>query len=341
MQGAVRPRALLPALAFALICAHLPADVLAGERAASTVLGIWGDYQPAATTKWVPVSLLSFAKDSGNAGGGSSGNRQDDKDKKEKKDKKKEKDKDKDKKKDKCKDKHKEKHKDKCKKKDKDEADDNDDDEEASDEQEDGDGQVVEGADADPGVSPAVVASGTELTISGTSAATIVALDRYSFRPTTAGGAGDSVLAFSISGEPLWAVFNELTGELSGTPGEADVGLYQAITISVTDGGSSASLAPFSIEVTAIGTATGSVTLNWIPPTENEDGTPLMDLAGYRVYWGEFPGTHTEVMDFDNPGLSRVVIDNLAPGSYEFVATAINDAGVESRFSNAITRVVQ
>jgi len=26
----------------------------------------------------------------------------------------------------------------------------------------------------------------------------------------------------------------------------------------------------------------GSVTLNWTPPTENEDGSPLMDLAGYR-----------------------------------------------------------
>ena len=83
-----------------------------------------------------------------------------------------------------------------------------------------------------------------------------------------------SVLAFSISGEPLWAVFNELTGELSGT-------------------------------------------LSWTPPTENEDGTPLMDLAGYRVYWGQSPGT------------------------YEFVATSLNGAGVESRFSNAITKIVQ
>jgi len=200
---------------------------------------------------------------------------------------------------------------------------------------------VVDDASVEPGVSPAVAASGAELTISGTSAATIVALDRYSFRPTTTGGVGDSVLAFSISGEPLWAVFNELTGELSGTPGEGDVGLYQAITISVTDGSSDASLAPFSIEVAAIGTATGSVTLNWTPPTENEDGTPLMDLAGYRVYWGQPPGTHTEVMNFDNPGLSRVVIDNLPPGTYEFVATSLNDAGVESRHSNAITKIVQ
>lgn len=337
VRGAVRPRILLPVLVFALFCVHLPAGVIAGERATPAVLGIWDDYQPSAITSWVPVpvSLLSFAKDSGNAGGGSSGSGKDDKDKK------KEKGKDKDK----CK--HKKKDKDKCKKKDrdkdedKDEEDDSDEEEGASDEQEDGDGQVVDDAGVEPGVSPAVAASGAELTISGTSAATIVALDRYSFRPTTTGSAGDSVLAFSISGGPSWAVFNDLTGELSGTPEEADVGLYQAIAISVTDGGSSASLALFSIEVIAIGAATGSVTLSWLPPTENEDGTPLMDLAGYRIYWGHSPGTYTEAMNFDNPGLSRVVIDNLTPGTYEFVATSLNGAGIESRLSNAITKIVQ
>jgi hypothetical protein len=45
-------------------------------------------------------------------------------------------------------------------------------------------------------------------------------------------------------------------------------------------------------------------------------------------------------MKFDNPGLSRIVIDNLAPGSYEFVATAVNEAGIESQPSNHITEVV-
>jgi hypothetical protein len=35
------------------------------------------------------------------------------------------------------------------------------------------------------------------------------------------------------------------------------------------------------------------------------------------------------------------VVENLTPGSYEFAATAINSAGVESRISNAVTRMVQ
>ena len=89
LQGAVHPRALLPALALALFCAHLPANVFAVERATPTVLGIWGDYQPSAITRWVPVLPLSFAKDSGNAGGGSSGTGKEIKDKDKEKDKKK------------------------------------------------------------------------------------------------------------------------------------------------------------------------------------------------------------------------------------------------------------
>ena len=28
------------------------------------------------------------------------------------------------------------------------------------------------------------------------------------------------------------------------------------------------------------------VTLSWDPPTTNADGTPLTDLAGYKVYYG-------------------------------------------------------
>jgi hypothetical protein len=30
----------------------------------------------------------------------------------------------------------------------------------------------------------------------------------------------------------------------------------------------------------------GQATLSWDPPTTNVDGTPLTDLAGYKVYYG-------------------------------------------------------
>jgi hypothetical protein len=39
------------------------------------------------------------------------------------------------------------------------------------------------------------------------------------------------------------------------------------------------------------------VTVGWDAPTENEDGTPLKDLAGYRVYDGANSGFYTVVSE--------------------------------------------
>jgi hypothetical protein len=165
----------------------------------------------------------------------------------------------------------------------------------------------------------------------------VIAGDLYVFTPGVESN-GDSTPVFSITGLPLWASFDQDTGELSGTPRETDVGLFSAITISATDGVTEASLPPFSIEV---GSATGSVTLSWTPPTENEDGSPLMDLAGYRIYWQNALGTETRTIKIDNPGLSMIVIDDLAAGTYEFAMTSFNADGIESSRSNTITRVVK
>ena len=85
------------------------------------------------------------------------------------------------------------------------------------------------------------------------------------------------------------------------------------------------------------GTGSGSVTLNWQPPTQNADGSPLTDLAGYKIYVGTETGVyeHLEIM-LDNPGLTTYVIDNLGPGTYYFAATALNAAGVESFLSDEL-----
>jgi hypothetical protein len=143
-----------------------------------------------------------------------------------------------------------------------------------------------------------------------------------------------------IEGLPHWAGFNEINGELYGAPAEEDIGLYEAITISATDGVVETSLPTFSIEVIAPGAAAGAVTLSWMPPTENADGSYLVDLAGYWIYWGNNPGQYTEWLRIDNPGLTMVVIEDLVPGDWEFAMTSFNAAGVESSLSNAVTRFV-
>ena len=173
--------------------------------------------------------------------------------------------------------------------------------------------------------------------ISGSPASTATEGNAYVFVPTASDPEG-AVLTFTITGKPDWTSFDSTSGRLSGTPAAADVGIYGGIVITVSDGEDSASLEPFAITVESIGT--GSATLSWTAPTENEDGSPLTDLAGYKIYWGTTPGTYPNLVTINNPGITIYVIENLGPGTYEFVSTAFNAAGVESAYSNTATKII-
>lgn len=173
--------------------------------------------------------------------------------------------------------------------------------------------------------------------ISGNPPGSVNENESYSFTPTASDPDGDA-LTFSVSGLPGWATFNNSTGRISGTPSAGDVGTYSGISISVSDGSLSATLPSFSITVQAI--SLGSVTLNWTAPTENDDGSPLTDLAGYKVYWGTSSGNYSNSVTINNPSVTTYIVENLSPGTYEFVATSLNSSGVESIYSGSVTEVV-
>lgn len=173
--------------------------------------------------------------------------------------------------------------------------------------------------------------------ISGTPATSVVAGQPYAFTPIANDADGDT-LTFSIQGSPPWAQFDTATGALSGTPQAGDVGNYADIRISVSDGVLSSALTPFSIAVTQV--ANGSTTLSWTPPTQNVDGTPLTDLAGYRIYYGTTLGSYNNQLVIDNPGVTSVVVENLTPGTWYFVSTSVDSEGVESTFSNPLSQTI-
>lgn len=176
--------------------------------------------------------------------------------------------------------------------------------------------------------------------ISGSPPTEVEAGSAYSFMPG-ANDADKDPLTFTIDNLPGWASFDATNGRISGTPGNADVMTYSGIMITVSDGTTTDSLGPFSVTVHPKGSGTGSVTLTWTPPTHNADGTQLTDLAGYRFYWGTDPGSYTNSITVENPGISSYVVNGLFPGTYEFVVTAYNSAGFQSMASNAATAAVQ
>ncbi|TMN63494.1 hypothetical protein CWB85_21685, partial [Pseudoalteromonas sp. S1727] len=109
--------------------------------------------------------------------------------------------------------------------------------------------------DAAGNVSPAVTATVTKQynvapVLSGSPSTSTAEDTAYSFIPTLTDSDTGDTHTFSIINKPSWASFNASTGELSGTPDNSHVGSYAAITISVSDGTVSASLAPFTLAVT-------------------------------------------------------------------------------------------
>lgn len=168
--------------------------------------------------------------------------------------------------------------------------------------------------------------------IKGNPSASATAGVAYDFRPTATDADGDT-LSFSISGKPSWASFSRSTGRLSGTPTAGDVGLFNNIIISVSDGRASASLTAFAISVAP--TSNGNATLNWTPPTERTDGSALgSGLAGYEIHYGQEAKSYSSIRKINNPGLSSYIVDNLSSGTWYFSILAVDTDGQKSVFSN-------
>jgi hypothetical protein len=87
-------------------------------------------------------------------------------------------------------------------------------------------------------------------TIGGAPPTTVTPDQTYSFKPDAGDSDGEDTLVFSIQNRPEWAIFNTVTGILTGTPTEADFGTTEGIVITVIDSaGASASLPSFDLTV--------------------------------------------------------------------------------------------
>jgi hypothetical protein len=176
-------------------------------------------------------------------------------------------------------------------------------------------------------------------TISGNPVTSVTVGQAYSFIPTASDPEGQT-LGFAISNRPSWASFDVNTGRLSGTPAAANVGTYVNIVISVSDGTNSVSLSPFTITVNAQTQITGSAKLSWVAPTTNEDGSPLTNLAGYKVRYGKNSGALDQLIDINNPSSTTVTIGSLSTGTWYFTLASYTNVGVESAQTAPVSKTI-
>ncbi len=170
-------------------------------------------------------------------------------------------------------------------------------------------------------------------TISGTPGTLVSPGQAYSFTPTASDPDGQT-LAFGIANKPGWASFDTATGRLSGTPTTADVGTYSNIVISVSDGIASATLPAFSILVA------GAADLSWVAPTQNDDGSPLTNLAGFKVRYGKTVDFLTEVLVVPGPSVTTARVEGLGSGTWYFTVAAYTDVGMESDQTAPVSKTI-
>jgi hypothetical protein len=183
-----------------------------------------------------------------------------------------------------------------------------------------------------------------QVTISGTPATSDVAGTTYSFTPQGSGPSGYT-LTYSISGKPAWASFSTSTGQLLGIPATANIGSYPNITISVSNGYTHASLAPFSITVTGVTntppaisgtpptTDTAGNAYSFIPTATDANNNPLTFSIQNLPRWATFSTTTGQLSG--TPMAS-------AAGTYSNIVISVSDGTATASlapFSITVTQI--
>jgi hypothetical protein len=175
------------------------------------------------------------------------------------------------------------------------------------------------------------------LTVSGTPDSAATVGTAWRFQPAASGGDGKK-LRWRITNPPPWASFDSSTGRLAGTPAQDHTGTFSRVTISASQGGTTATLPEFSITVHARQGTTGTAEVSWTAPTQRTDGAPIGQLAGYRVLYGTASGKYDQFARIDNPGITQYLVEHLAPGTWYFAVTAITTDTMESAPSTEVSK---
>ena len=187
------------------------------------------------------------------------------------------------------------------------------------------------------GSAAGTIARSATASIQGSPQSVAVVGKFYSFAPQAADATASG--SFTVTNLPPWAKFDKGSGQISGTPGNNDVGSYSNIVVTLVDGSVTQSLPAFTINVETSASA-DSVTLSWQPPTENADGSALVNLQGYDIHYGTKSQNYTETIKVANPGLTTYVVQNLPAGKYYFAVTAYNSSGVDSSPSGEVSTTI-
>jgi hypothetical protein len=175
------------------------------------------------------------------------------------------------------------------------------------------------------------------LTITSPSSASTI--DTVDSAISLAGNANSDMGIFQVS----WANNRGGKGVANGTDSWQTASIQLALgenKITITAEDTAGATTSQSIVINRESGQTGSVTLSWTAPTARTDGSPLTNLAGYKIYYGHMSGIYDYQIDINNPGILTYIIENLVSGDWYFALAAYDSQGLESDRSNEVLRQI-
>jgi hypothetical protein len=143
---------------------------------------------------------------------------------------------------------------------------------------------------------------------------------------------GSVTLSWHAPGADSCSASGGWSGQLD-TSGNRLVGPMQAgTTFSLNCSGPGGT----SLEMISVAVV-GPVELSWVPHEQNVDGSELVDLAGYRLYFGESSRDYSDSVELSDTTATSHTLE-LATGSYYIAMTAFDTEGHESNYSNEVQR---
>ena len=185
---------------------------------------------------------------------------------------------------------------------------------------------VSPGNPATPGSPTTATAGNRAPSIGGAAGAYARVGTPYEFLPTANDADGDP-LTFSATNLPPWATLDPRTGRVVGTPDAGDVGAYESIVISVADATHVAKTSEF--EITVLSAPISVASLQWETPPSKVDGSPLDNLAGYRILYGRNPEDLDHSVFVDGASVNTYEFADLGAGVWYFAVAAVNENGLE------------
>ena len=143
-----------------------------------------------------------------------------------------------------------------------------------------------------------------------------------------------ATLTWSSSNADTCAASGDWDGPRGTSGSESTGALTSSGTYTLTcqgDGGE-------GVAVTTVN-VTQAVTITWDAPTLNDDGSPLTDLDGFRVYQGSSSRSYDAPVEISDESVRSYQV-TLAPGVHYLAVTAFDQDGTESEFSNELVLTI-